>query len=167
MNDSSANQRRESKRSSGYSLGYLFLLVTLAAVISGQIGPLLGMLNASSGDLAPLEPYVLAILCGFSGAGLGFIVGIQHYRRMRGILLGLFLGLVFGAFAGLIIYASLANPQLTLLLSSAAGVVLLGLAAWVRGMQDDDPVTHKDVYRALLRKWQLDSPPEKTTSPKA
>jgi CDP-diglyceride synthetase len=138
----------------GYSLASLFLLLALFAAMLAHVSPLL---NSSFHEVQPLNPVVLVVVCGMTGSVLGIIVGLHHYRQPRGTLLGVLLGVVFGSLSGPVVAASMAFPQPTILISSATAAVLLGIAAFFRQINDEDPVSQKAVYEAKLREWQLNS----------
>ena len=115
-----ADQRRH------FPLAALFLLIAFVAVCIALIRANVALIVKPS-----LEQYESAagtgafLLCVATGGFVGVTTGIQYFRRVRGFLLGLFLGLVTGGFAGFLLIAGRDLYPLTF------GIVLLLLTALV------------------------------------
>lgn len=115
-----ADKRRD------FPLAALFVLVAFVAVCIALVRANMTLIIDPS-----LERYETAagtgafLLCIATGALVGVTTGIQYFRRVRGFLLGLFLGIATGGFAGFLLIAGRAIYPLTL------GIVLLFLTALV------------------------------------
>src|SRR4051794_11670749 len=102
----------------GYPLGALFVIVTLSGVLIAAVTPLVQL--AASG-IAPLVPLLIAVVCGVVAGGIsGIIVGVHHYRRLLGGVLGLLAGTIIGGMSGMI--ALLPADRL----APAAGAIVVG-----------------------------------------
>lgn len=81
-----------------YPLSALFLLVAVAGVLSAFMGPAARLVAA--GQLGGASLLGAAFLGGFCFALLGAVIGAYHYQRLRGILLGIGMGLIVGSLVG-------------------------------------------------------------------
>jgi hypothetical protein len=82
----------------GYPLGALFLLVAACAVLTAIITPI-G--RAMANEKITVWELVGALLVGvIGGAKLGTIVGLFHYRILRGMGIGALTGAAIGLVAG-------------------------------------------------------------------
>ena len=135
----------------GYPLSSLFLLIALIAAISAHISPLF---NAPLGSSEPQNLVMLSFLSGTAGAFFGMVIGLYHYRRVKGLIWGVLLGVVFGSLCGPVFAASFTYPWQTMVISGVSTVVLLGIAALFRRINDTDPVSSRDAYEAKLRQWK-------------
>jgi hypothetical protein len=109
----------------GYPLGALFVLVTTSAVLLAGTTPLVRAAYRGETDAGPL---VVALLCGMAaGAVLGLVIGLQHFHRGLGAMLGLLAGSVIGGAAGL----TALLPESRILTAAAAIVAGSGLIVGV------------------------------------
>jgi hypothetical protein len=134
------------RSSRGFPLFALFLLVALFAVVAAQLSWL-----ATGVVEAPWAMGTAAALGGASGLVFGLMIGLYHFRRIRGALIGMATGLVFGAMTGTICNVAIAYPWATYCMSMAGGVTLVGIAMLYRAVSSDDPVSKSLAYAKLLK----------------
>ena len=83
----------------GYPLSALFLLVTLFAILSAIVA-----IAARSYNTPDVDSFLELLRFSIAGcimfALLGIFVGLFHYRRSRGMLIGFLAGGLIGLFAG-------------------------------------------------------------------
>ena len=135
-------------QSQSFPLSSLFILIALFAVLAAHLSPL-----ATAQQRRELSvPMVVSVpLAGvLLGACFGVIIGLYHYQRQRGVLLGLATGAVMGAICSVILAISVSLVWQTVLTSAASVVVLLSVAAFARYMNDQDPVSNRSVYEKML-----------------
>jgi hypothetical protein len=115
-------------RTGGYPLIALFLVITACGIIAALIGPAAravsdGRVGVGDAIYASLISTVLVMLT-------GGVVGMFHYRRMRGLGWGLVTGAVIGMFVGPLMLAphEAFGSVVSLSLGGAAVIVLISLA---------------------------------------
>lgn len=108
----------------GYSLASLFLLVTATAVLAGL---------ARNIFQTGIQPVIISIHAGvgsFLGFLAGAVIGFGYPRRLRGMLLGSFVGWLTGGVCAALAAAG-GSPWLFVL--GAAALVALGFTSrWIR-----------------------------------
>ncbi len=134
--------------SQGYPLSSLFILIALFAVLAAHLSPLATAQQRK--ELSVTTVLTAPMVGAFVGACFGVIIGLYHYQRQRGVLLGLAMGVVMGAICGVILAISVSLGWQMVLTSMASAVVLLGVAAFARYMNDEDPVSSRKVYEKML-----------------
>jgi len=138
------------KSSQAYPLSSLFLVLTVFAAIAALISPLMQEPNAGNAAF-------YTGLMGVAGGIFGMIIGLCHYRRLFGSMIGMLCGIVFGAMSGPAMVASNEHPHQFVLLSVFGAVFILGTAACFRKINNRDPVSRTDVYIEKLKAWQSES----------
>ncbi len=122
---------------STFSLGAMFLMTALFCLMLAMLSWILRSEEARS----MLQISVTA------GAAWGFftgiVIGLYHYRRMRGVLIGMPTGTVVGALAGPLCIQFYESPWATIVMSLICGAVLIGLASLFRLLNRDDPVSKR------------------------
>lgn len=136
------------RSSEGYPLAALFLLVSLFAILTAQLTPLIS--SIMDNDLDEDSLFVFSSFALVMGIVLGFLIGLYHYRIGRGIAWGVSTGTVIGAFCGPIGYVSVRFPEHTLAVSAGGAVILLVIAWGYRMLNNRDPSTRRDLYERML-----------------
>ncbi len=122
--------------------------MALFAVLAAHLSPLA---TAQKGRELPANTVLTVSMMGVClGACFGVIIGLYHYQRRRGVFLGLATGVVMGAICGVILAISFSLAWQMVLVSTASAVVLLGVAVFVRYMNNKDPVSSRKVYEKML-----------------
>lgn len=140
------------RSSQAYPLSSLFLVLTVFAAIAALISPIM---DGSSGPRSNTVLYTG--LMGVAGGIFGMIIGLCHYRRLFGGMIGILCGIVFGAMSGPAMVVSNEHPQKVILLSAFGAVFILGMVACFRKINNRDPVSRTDVYIEKLKAWQSES----------
>jgi|GEM_PF-5884840 len=145
------------KHSGTFSLGGLFQLITILSVMLGLVGFLF------QSKLLPPRGFAFALALGaFAGAIAGVLIGLYHHRRFRGVTIGFFTGMCFGALVGPLSIASLSDQGFSGSISpysvwiptiiSLIGGGFLVMAALVYRMIDrSDPVSKKHDFSQFLQ----------------
>lgn len=107
------------------SIALLFYVVTLAAIVAASLGRL------SSDELVTIRSLLVMILTGsILGLCLGFATGLFYFKSLKGMLIGMGVGLIMGAGAGALALVShhhfLAN--MTIAFAGCWIVILMMLA---------------------------------------
>lgn len=136
--------------SQGFPLATLFLIVSLCAILTAHLTPLLRDVVVTA-DLA-----VWTLVSALFGMMLGALVGCYHYRVGRGIIWGIGIGLVVGTFCGPIGLVSTQRPQHTLVISAVGAAILMAIAVGYRIMNNRDPSTRGDLFQRMLRAYGQD-----------
>ena len=113
-----------------YPLSVLFLVTAGCAIFSALLTPLLRAL--AGGTVGFFDASVTSMGGGLFGGFLGGMVGIYHYRRGRGLIWGLLVGLSMGALLGPLSLIPVEAAPSLLGLSAAGAVLLVALAAGFR-----------------------------------
>ncbi len=135
-------------QSKGFPLSSLFILIALCAVLAAHLNSLATAQPQS--DLSDNAVLTVTLLGMLFGACFGVVIGLYHFQRARGVSLGLTTGIVLGAMCGFILAISVSQAWRTVLTSTAGAVILLSVAAFVRYMNDGDPVSSRNVYETML-----------------
>jgi hypothetical protein len=114
----------------GYPLGALFVLVAASAVLIAGVTPVIRQ------GIAGLVPFGM-LLAGFgAGAGvglfLGILVGLHHYRRASGILIGATVGSTIGAVGGLMAMTPIQQLPAAAVAIVAGSALVVGVALIMR-----------------------------------
>lgn len=131
----------------GFSLGAIFLAITLFAVVISQFG--WGIARAEG--LRFKLSFAMA-LGGTGGLLFGIMIGLYHYRRFYGAMVGMLTGLIFGALMGPICAAAFQNPMPALVASFGGSLALIVCAAVFRQLNAEDAVTDPDSFKQMLAK---------------
>ena len=134
--------------SQGFPLSSLFILIALFAVLAAHLSSLATPQQRS--ELSVTTVITVPLVGVFLGACFGVIIGLYHFQRARGVLLGLATGVVMGAICGIILAISVSLAWQMALTSTAGAVVLLGVAAFAGYMNNGDPVSRRRVYEKML-----------------
>ena len=137
-----------SPQSQGFPLSSLFILIALFAVLAAHLSPFATAQQRR--ELSQNLVLIIPMVGVFLGACFGVIIGLYHYQRGRGVVLGLATGVVMGAICGAILAISVSLAWRMVLISTVGVVVLLGVAAFARYMNDEDPVSNHNVYERML-----------------
>lgn len=124
------NYRPDNSRTHGYSLSFLFLLVAVCAVVVAVAGTALVPLRLRPTDYWVQPAAVTAAV--IAAVLLGAVIGLHHYRRLRGLCWGVLTGLLVALVAApLAVVPEFILPRL---MGATLGgtVVLLFVAAVVR-----------------------------------
>jgi hypothetical protein len=114
----------------GYPLSALFLLVAACGVVTALVTPVVRAVT--SGNLGLGETLGSSLSGGLIMLTLGGILGLYHYRPVRGFLWGCVAGGMIGALVGPIVLAP-ADAFVALLITSIGGtLVLLVIGAALR-----------------------------------
>ena len=81
-----------------YPLSVLFIVTAGCAIVAALMTPLLRAVG--DGQVGLLEAGLIAIWGSGFGMAIGGVVGLYHFRRMRGLLWGLVTGMFVGAALG-------------------------------------------------------------------
>lgn len=116
MDDPTTTQRRS------YPLSALFVLMAACAVVTALVTPVsravvAGDVGVSSATMASAVGAIVVML-------LGAIVGLHHYRRGRGVLIGSMTGVGIGLICGPIVLSP-ASAFPSLMSMSAGGAMIL------------------------------------------
>lgn len=138
----------------GFSLGAIFLAITLFAVVISQFG--WGIARAES-----LRFKLSFAMAGGGTGGLlfGIMIGLYHYRRFYGAMVGMLTGLVFGALMGPICAAAFQNPMPALVASFGGSLALIVCAAVFRQLNARDAVTDPESFKQMLAKRNAEESP--------
>lgn len=149
---------RRSLTSGAFSLAGIFQLITFVCVMLALVGFLIQL------NLIPAIVAQTSVAAG-AGAGtfFGFLIGLYHHRRTRGISIGIFSGMIFGALIGPLCAlgaagTSLGSPWVATWISMAAGLFLVVLAFGLRQFVVRDPVSKKFDFSQFLEDSTKDSP---------
>ena len=116
MSDTIHNRRRS------YPLSVLFVLMTACGVVSAFTAPVVRAVV--SGGLRVTDALVAHVVGGLVGLMIGAILGLYHYRRVRGLFWGVATGIGVGFMAGPIVLAP-PRESAHLAITSVCGAVLL------------------------------------------
>jgi len=147
MNDQGQKTVRPRRMPQSFSLAALFLLITLAAVVTRQLAAMIQQI-LSEGIAFSLAwiPLVSALCGGFWGA----VIGLFHFRPARGLGWGLVVGVacgpIFGMLATLVVRQPL--PGLGTLCGLAAVILMFGF--YRRRTNKVDPSQNAQDYQQLL-----------------
>lgn len=149
------------KAGNNFSLSFLFMMITLAAVICAT-----GAAALPRGDEVPLNLGMTNFLVG-GGFALGIVIGLaaglHHFDRRKGALIGLCTGIVAGfAFVPLCFASEVAAGRiLTIQMAGAIALVIITAALRVSGRRpafdedaDDEPVLAAVTARPPFRDSQ-------------
>jgi hypothetical protein len=117
----------------GYPLGALFVLVAACAVLIAGAAPYVQLVAQTKADFETL--LAALVIGGGCGLVLGIILGLHHFRRALGTLVGAGAGTVIGATAGLITLLP-ADRFLTVAAAMSAGSGLIVVVAVLMGRGD-------------------------------
>ncbi len=152
------------RSSEGYPLAALFLLVSLFAILTAQLTPVIGSVMDDQLDAPAFFAFSLIAMA--TSIVLGLLIGLYHYRVGRGIAWGVSTGVVIGAFCGPIGYISTVLPAHTLALAAGGSVILLVIAWGYRLLNNHDPSTRRDLYERMLNAYRQRSvKPSDTANP--
>lgn len=113
-----------------YPLSALFVLIALCSVLAAMISPLARSVAAENTNL--IQFVIAMVALAFIGLILGFIVGLFHYRRTRGAILGMSAGVLVGMISGpLMLSPFTAFPAL--LGFSFLGAIMLIVTGFILG----------------------------------
>ena len=124
-------------RSRAFPLNALFLLVALVAITAANLSPLF------AAEIEPIEMAMAAGLGAVAGIVFGAIIGLYHFRRQRGFLVGCMTGCITGAVTGPLCAIAMKEPWQAMTLSSLGGLSLIGMSLAYRALNSDDPVINK------------------------
>lgn len=110
----------------GYTLGTLFLLIAACASVLALVTPLV---RSHVGEEIGLSEFAISVICGgLSFGAIGLLVGLFHFSRLHGSLLGLLLGITLGTFAGPLVFVPIEELAWLLLIAVGGCALVLGLA---------------------------------------
>jgi F0F1-type ATP synthase assembly protein I len=116
------------RKSGGYPLVALFLVISACGIVAALLGP---AARAMSEGRIGLQTAVYSVFLGMLAVMLvGGVVGLFHYRRLRGLVWGLITGAVLGMFAGPLVLAPRESfgAVVSLSFGGAVVIVLISLA---------------------------------------
>ena len=96
MNQQSFEEQQPTERRHGFPLAFVFIVVAFAATIIGICSP--GISAIVAGDSRTSIAFVVGCLVGC--AFIGLLVGLYHYRRFTGAMIGLTTGAILGPLLG-------------------------------------------------------------------
>lgn len=116
-----------------YPLSALFVLVAACAVIASLITPVVqsiadGTVGVSEAVGAGVTGTLVTLL-------LGAVVGLYHYRRLRGVLWGALTGALIGMIAGPVVVAPASAFPSLMSISAFGALVLVLIGAGFRLVQ--------------------------------
>lgn len=116
------------RRTGGYPLIALFLVITACGIIASLIGP--AVRAVSDGRVGVREAIYASMISTVVVMLTGGIVGLFHYRRTRGFVWGLVTGAVIGLFVGPLVLAprEAFGAVVALSFGGAAVIVLISVA---------------------------------------
>jgi hypothetical protein len=125
----------------GYPLSALFLLLATCAAISALLSPLArsissGVATAGAGEVigAGLATTLFLMV-------LGAVIGLHHYRRLRGVLWGVLTGAALGVLLGPLALAPVRALPAIYATSLVGALVLVGMGIAVRSWRKDGETT--------------------------
>lgn len=122
------------RRTRGFPLVALFLLIAIAAMVIAQLSLL------RDAGIPTSNLFAVAIPSGVVGAVFGLIVGLHDLRRARGAAVGMLIGTLVGALSGPIALSANARPGPAIVLATATGFGLLVMTTVYRRANMKDPV---------------------------
>ena len=126
-------ENRSANSTHSYPLSALFVLVAACAVIASLITPVVrsvadGTIGVSEAVGASISGTLITML-------LGAIVGLYHYRRLRGVLWGVLTGAVIGVIAGPVVLAPASDFPSLMSISAFGALILVLIGAGFRLVQ--------------------------------
>jgi hypothetical protein len=119
----------------GYTIGTLFLLIATCATILALISPLArGRLNEEFG--VP-QLVIVSLLGGLVLGFVGMIIGLFRYRKMIGVMQGILVGIFLGFMFGPLILIPADDFTMVISLGLAGAVCIVVVAAGIRLSRDD------------------------------
>ena len=137
MNEINARKSPPPGSTSTFSLEAMFLMTALFCLM-------LAMLSWIFRSEAARSLLAVAVSAGATwGFFTGIMIGLYHYRRMRGVIIGMPTGTVVGAMAGPLCIQTYDSPWATIVMSFICGVILICVATLFRWLNKDDPVSKR------------------------
>ena len=138
--------KSKAKSPTSYPLGALFLLLTIVAVL---IVPLKELAKKEIWMEVQTSVPQSAVIGLIAGLACGVIIGLYHFRRQRGAMIGMVAGATTGALAGPVCALSFVVPWPVIFSSLTGGLALLVVASVFRVVNSNDTMGQRNAFETM------------------